>query len=55
MRISVLRIRIPDKAISPTKALIPNGCWNSSRIGTTPIRPKGAVANTIIIADIERT
>ena len=51
----MLRIRIPDSAISPTSALMPNGCWNSSRVGTTPIRPSGAVANTIIIAEIERT
>ncbi len=34
---------------------MPNGCWNNSRVGTTPIRPSGAVANTISIAEIERT
>ncbi|MNT63976.1 hypothetical protein D3C72_2018380 [compost metagenome] len=55
MRMSVLRIRMPDKAINPTSALMPNGCWNSSRVGTTPISPNGLVMKTMIIAEMERT
>ena len=51
----MLRIRIPESAISPTSALMPNGCWNSSKVGMTPMRPSGAVANTIVITEIERT
>ncbi|MNG14190.1 hypothetical protein D3C84_979250 [compost metagenome] len=51
----MLRIRMPDSAIRPTRALIPNGCWKISNVGTTPIRPSGAVRNTMIMAEIERT
>jgi len=51
----VLRIRIPDSAISPTSALMPNGCPNRISVGTTPINPSGLVRNTITIAEIERT
>ncbi|MNI61113.1 hypothetical protein D3C73_1163640 [compost metagenome] len=46
---------MPDKAINPTSALMPNGCWNSSRVGTTPISPNGLVMKTMIIAEMERT
>src|SRR5437660_1560217 len=49
---SVLRIRIPESATRPTSALMPNGCWNTSKVGMTPMRPSGAVANTIVITDI---
>jgi hypothetical protein len=52
---SVLRIRIPDSAISPTNALMPNGCLNTRKVGMTPIRPSGAVANTITIIEMDRT
>ncbi|MNL70695.1 hypothetical protein D3C87_1957390 [compost metagenome] len=46
---------MPDRAISPTNALIPNGCWKTSSVGTTPISPSGEVRNTMIIAETERT
>ena len=46
---------MPDSAIKPTRALMPNGCWNSSSVGTTPIKPSGAVRNTMVIAEMERT
>jgi hypothetical protein len=52
---SVLRIRIPDSAMSPTSALMPNGWLNSRSVGITPMRPSGAVANTIVIMEIDRT
>ncbi|MNC25947.1 hypothetical protein D3C75_740570 [compost metagenome] len=55
IRISVLRIRMPDRAISPTSALMPNGCWNRISVGTTPISPSGLVRKTMTIAEIERT
>src|SRR3982751_6400122 len=55
IRMSVLRMRMPESAIRPTSALMPNGCWNTSKVGMTPMRPSGAVANTIVITDIERT
>ncbi|MNN07494.1 hypothetical protein D3C81_1203200 [compost metagenome] len=46
---------MPERAIKPTSALIPNGCWKMSSVGTTPINPSGEVKNTMIIAEIERT
>ena len=49
----MLRIRMPDSAINPTSALMPNGCWNRIKVGTTPISPSGLVRNTITIAEIE--
>ena len=48
-------MRMPDSAISPTSALMPNGCWNRISVGTTPISPSGLVRKTMIIAAIERT
>jgi hypothetical protein len=41
--------------ISPTSALMPKGCCNTSKVGITPMRPSGAVANTIVIMEIDRT
>src|SRR3989442_1731496 len=53
IKMSVLRLRIPESATRPTRALMPNGCWNMSKVGITPVRPQGAGANTMVIARIE--
>eukprot|EP00659_Diplonema_papillatum_P005107 gene5106-biopygen5033 len=55
VKISVLRIRIPPIPINPNIALNPNGWLNSNNVGTAPISPSGAVANTMNITPNERT
>ena len=42
---------IPDNAMVPSIATKPNGLPNSSRNSVTPIRPNGAVRNTITMRE----
>jgi len=54
-RNSVLRIRIPAKAIIPRIESSPKGCLNTRRIGTTPTSLSGAVSRVIASAGSDRT
>ncbi|SSS40773.1 Uncharacterised protein [Acinetobacter baumannii] len=42
---------MPDKAMVPSMATKPNGLLNKSKNKTTPIKPNGAVKNTIVARD----
>ena len=42
---------IPDNAMVPSIATKPNGLPNNSRNNVTPIRPKGAVRNTMTMRE----
>ncbi|MCY1559075.1 hypothetical protein D9M68_960730 [compost metagenome] len=46
---------MPDSAMRPTNALMPNGSRKRIRVGTTPINPSGLVSKTMTIAEMERT
>ena len=46
IRITEFRMSIPASAITPSRALNPNGAWNSSSADTAPISPSGEMMNT---------
>src|SRR4249919_1603578 len=50
-RITALRMIMPDSAMTPRIATKPSGAWHTSNAATTPIRPSGAVRNTIVISE----